>query len=311
MKKYIGILFLIFSLCAKAQSGSTAYEFLQIPVSAHSAALGGQNVSIIDDDVTLTFNNPALLSNVSDKMLNLDYTSYIASTKKLSAAFARTINDRASWALGGQLLNYGDMTETDGAGEENGSFSAKDIALQGSFAYMLSDYWSGGVSVKALMSNYAEFSSTALGVDLGLNYCDEANGVSFSIVGRNLGGQIDPLYETYEKLPFNLALGFSKGLANAPIRLSFTFDDMTHWDNMPLMRHLNFGADILPSRNSWIALGYSIRRAHEMKVADGSSHWAGFSLGVGLNIKKLKVGLAWGKYHVAASSLVMNASFSL
>ena len=71
------------SLGASAQSGSDAYEFLSVPVSAHTAALGGRNVSILDDDVTLVFDNPSLLSNVSDKMLTFDYTSYITSSKKL------------------------------------------------------------------------------------------------------------------------------------------------------------------------------------------------------------------------------------
>jgi hypothetical protein len=37
-----------------------------------------------------------------------------------------------------------------------------------------------------------------------------------------------------------------------------------------------------------------------------SSHWAGFSIGAGLNVKKFKVGVAYGKYHVAASSILLN-----
>jgi hypothetical protein len=47
-----------------------------------------------------------------------------------------------------------------------------------------------------------------------------------------------------------------------------------------------------------------------MKVND-TSHWAGFSLGGGLSVKKFKIGVAYGKYHVAASSIIVNASFSL
>jgi hypothetical protein len=46
-----------------------------------------------------------------------------------------------------------------------------------------------------------------------------------------------------------------------------------------------------------------------MKVAD-KSHWAGFSIGAGLNVKKFKVGVAYGKYHVASSSVVINAGYS-
>lgn len=309
-KKFLNILLMAFSLGASAQTGSDAYEFLSVPVSAHSAALGGNNVSALDDDVTLVFNNPALLSNVSDKMLNLDYTSYISSSKKLAAAFAKTINDRASWSVGAQMLNYGSMTETDASGLEYGKFSAKDIDVQGSFAYMLNDYWSGGVSAKVLTASYAEYSSVALGVDLGLNYCDEVKGLSMSLVAQNLGGQVDALYETHESLPFNLVFGISKSLANAPLRLSFTIDDITNRNSNPFIRHLNVGVDILPSRNSWIALGYNLRRSKEMKLADGS-HWAGLSIGAGLNIKKIKIGAAWGKYHMASSSLLINASLAL
>jgi len=309
-RNLLNILLLLMSIGASAQNGKDAYEFLNVPVSAHSAALGGQNISILDDDVTLVFDNPALLSNVSDKMLNFDYTSYISSSNKFAAAFAKTINDRASWSVGAQVLGYGSMKETDASGNEVGDFSAKDIDVQGSFAYMLSDYWSGGVSAKVLTSNYAEYSSVALGVDLGLNYCDEVKGLSVSLVAQNLGGQVDALYDDRESMPFNLALGISKRLANAPLRLSLTYDDITNRDDNSFANHLILGVDILPSRNSWIALGYNLRRSKEMKLADGS-HWAGLGLGVGINIKKIKIGAAWGKYHMASSSLLLNASFAL
>ena len=292
-----------------AQEGDTGYQFLQVPTSAHSAALGGVNVSIIEDDPTLVFTNPALLANVSDKTLNLNFTSYISSTSKLSAAFAKQAGERGTWAVAAMLLNYGKMTETNENFEELGEFSAKDISIQGGYTYLFSDYWSGGVQGKVIMSNYGEFKSTALGVDLGINYYDADHGLSVSLVGQNLGGQVKALYETNEKLPFNLVAGISKDLANAPIRLSLTFDNITDWDEKKPINHLTFGADIFPSSTTWVAVGYNPRRGNEMKIGD-SKHWAGLSLGAGLTLKKLKIGLAWGKYHVAASSLLINASYT-
>lgn len=292
-----------------AQEGDTGYQFLQVPTSAHSAALGGVNVSIIEDDPTLVFTNPALLANVSDKTLNFNFTSYISSTSKLSAAFAKQAGERGTWAVAAMLLNYGKMTETNENFEQLGEFSAKDISVQGGYTYLFSDYWSGGVQGKVIMSNYGEFKSTALGVDLGINYYDADHGLSFSLVGQNLGGQVKALYETNEKLPFNLVAGISKDLANAPIRLSLTFDNITDWDEKKPINHLTFGADIFPSSTTWVAVGYNPRRGNEMKIGD-SKHWAGLSLGAGLTLKKLKIGLAWGKYHVAASSLLINASYT-
>jgi len=293
-----------------AQSGTNAYEFLNIPVSARSAAVGGQNVSIIEDDVTLMFNNPALLTSVSDNSLNFNYTSYIASTSKLSAAFAKQAGSRITWAVGAQYLTYGSMDETDALGNTLGKFTPSDISLQGTFAYLLDDYWSGAVTAKMLYSKYGEFNAFAMGVDLGVNYYNEDKGLSMSFVGRNFGGQIDPLYETREALPFDFSVGFSKNLGHAPVRLNLTFDDLTHWKGINFIQHCILGADVILGKAVWIGAGYNFRQAKEMKAADGSAHWAGINVGGGLNVKKFKLGVAWGRYHMSGSSLIVNASFA-
>ena len=255
------------------------------------------------------FNNLALLSNVSSNTVNFNFMSYIAGSKKLSAGYVRELGDRGTWAVGAQMLTYGKMTETDQTGTEIGSFSASDIDVQGSYAYMLSDYWSGGVSAKFLFSKYANYNAFAMAVDLGLNYYNEEIGTSVSLVGHNLGGQIKALYDDREKLPFDLAVGWSQSLANAPIRFSLTFDDLTHWKDINFIQHCILGVDFFPSGQTWVALGYNFRRAHEMKALD-SAHWAGISVGAGLSIKSFKVGVAYGKYHIAASSLLANISYT-
>lgn len=304
--------FLLVAATMKAQDGKVGYQFLNIPVSAHSAALGGANVSIVEDDASIMWTNTAMLTNVSDKSILLGYNSYINSSNLMSAGFVKAIGERGTLGVGAQVLTYGTMDETDETGNVVGSFKANDLNFQASYSYLLSDRWSGAITAKVLLSNYAEFSSTALGADLALNYFDEERGFSFSAVGRNLGGQITSLYDDgdRESLPFNLAFGLSKDFANAPLRISLTADDVTHWDDVKFIQHFVLGVDILPSKNTWVGLGYNFRRAHEMKVAD-SSHWAGFSIGAGLNVKKFKVGVAYGKYHVAASSVIINAGFSL
>ena len=304
--------FLLVAATMKAQDGKVGYQFLNIPVSAHSAALGGANVSIVEDDASIMWTNAAMLTNVSDKSILLGYNSYINSSNLMSAGFVKAIGERGTLGVGAQVLTYGTMDETDETGNVVGSFKANDLNFQASYSYLLSDRWSGAITAKVLLSNYAEFSSTALGADLALNYFDQEHGFSFSAVGRNLGGQITSLYDDgdRESLPFNLAFGLSKDFANAPLRISLTADDVTHWDDVKFIQHFVLGVDILPSKNTWVGLGYNFRRAHEMKVAD-SSHWAGFSIGAGLNVKKFKVGVAYGKYHVAASSVIINAGFSL
>ena len=76
------------------------------------------------------------------------------------------------------------------------------------------------------------------------------------------------------------------------------------------MNHLNLGADLsLYQDRLWIALGYNFRRAQEMK-AGGSSHAAGLTLGAGINIKKIKCGVAYGKYHAGAPTLSFTVAYS-
>ena len=66
---------------ASAQESQTAYNFLRLPVSAHAAAVGGDNVTLVEDDAALIFNNPALLSSVSDKTIGLNVMTYMAGAK--------------------------------------------------------------------------------------------------------------------------------------------------------------------------------------------------------------------------------------
>lgn len=323
LRMALASLVLVMTLGTKAQTGTTGYEFLNVPVSAHAAALGGGNVSVMEDDATLLFTNPALTTNVSDRTINFNYMSYMSHSSKLSASFVKQAGARGAWSVAAQLLNYGKMTETTADFQEIGTFKPSDIALQGGYAYLLNDRWSGGVQGKVLQSNYGDYKSMALAVDLGLHYFNEERGFSAGLVARNLGGEVDALYEKNRKLPFNLTLGFSKDLANAPIRISLTFTDLTHWDkdyyaisegeingSKKFWNHVEIGADIFPSDQTWIAVGYNCRRAYEMKVQD-KSHWAGISVGGGLMVKKFKVGVTYAKYHVSSSSLMINAAFSL
>ena len=172
----------LISLCTAsatvAQESQEVYTFLRLPVSVHAAALGGDNISISDDDASLVFHNPALISNVSDRMLNLNYMTYMEGVKTASAAFVKAWGERATWAVSAQYMDYGDMRQMDASGTDLGDLSAKDIALSASLAYLLGDRWSGGVTLRYITSDLAGYHSQAIAADLGLNYYDEDHGIS-------------------------------------------------------------------------------------------------------------------------------------
>ena len=88
MKKHIlTLIAVLWAAVVVAQESQTEYNFLRLPVSAHAAALGGDNISITDDDEALIFNNPALLTSVSDKTISLHYMNYMSGVNTASAAF--------------------------------------------------------------------------------------------------------------------------------------------------------------------------------------------------------------------------------
>ena len=296
-----------------AQESRTVYNFLRLPVSAHVAALGGENTTIDDDDASLVYHNPALINNVSDRTLGLNMMTYMEGSVTASASYVRAAGERASWGVAGQFMNYGTIKETNVYGEQTGDFQAKDISIGGTFGYALTNKLSGGITAKVVTSYIGQYNSLAMGVDLGLNYFDVDRQWSVSAVARNLGGQLKAYEDDFESMPLDLQVGVSKRLIGSPLRLSASLVRLNDWQ-YGVGKHLVVGADILLSEQFYVAVGYNALRATEMKISESdgeSAHGAGLSIGAGMSLQRLKLHVAYAKYHVSASSLLVNFSYSL
>ena len=316
MKKVIFCLFFsLISVLTWAQDSQTGYNFLRLPVSAHAAALGSDNISIIEDDPSLMFHNPALLSSVSDKSLNLNYMNYMEGANAASASFSKIVKEKATVGIMAQFLDYGKMKEVDEHNVQTGEFSAKDIAIAGALSYQLGTNIVGGITARFITSYIGDYNAFAMGVDLGVNYYNPEKDLSVSAVVKNLGGELDAYEEEYSKLPLDLQIGASKRLIGSPLRLSATLVDLNHM-NKKFIHHLVAGADVILSPQIYVAIGYNFRRASEMEIVSndeerGSSHGAGLSLGAGLQLDRFKLNIAYGKYHISSHSLLVNVSYSL
>lgn len=307
---YLTCVFSLGAAYATAQQGTNVFSFLNLPASSHAAALGGDNVSIVQNDLTLALHNPALLSSVDNKSLSLGYMSYMNGIGAYHAAYTRTYGERGTWAVAAQMVDYGKFDAYDEYNQSLGNVSAKDMAMSGIYAYNLSDYISGGVTAKAIYSKYAEYSSFAVGIDLGLNYYNSNRLLSISLVARNLGAQLKHFDETSEDLPVNILIGITKQPLHAPFRFSMTMQQLNHWEQS-FIHHFIFGVDFLASENFYMAVGYNARRAYEMKVNDAGSKMAGLSLGAGITTQKFKIDVSYAKYHVSGSSLLVNLGIGL
>jgi hypothetical protein len=210
-------------------------------------------------------------------------------------------------------MDYGSMKETTSEGQELGTFSARDIAVGGTFAYAFTNEFNGGITTKFITSYIAGYNALAVAVDLGLNYFDEDHDFSLSAVARNLGGQVKAYDDEFERIPLDLLIGFSKRLLNSPLRFSATLSRLNDW-SYGIGKHIAIGADLILSPTIYLAAGYNFRRASEMKISDSegeSNHGAGLSLGGGLSLERFKLHIGYAKYHVSANSLLINVSYTL
>lgn len=301
------------ALSAGAQESQTVFNFLRLPVSAHVAALGGDNTTISDDDATLIFHNPALINNVTDRTLNLNLMTYMEGSTTASASFIGAAGERGTWGVTGQFMSYGTMKEMTATGQQTGEFSAKDIAVGGSFAYALNEYFSGGITAKFVASYIGQYNSLGAAVDLGLNYYNADNELSASVVARNLGGQLSAYEDDFERMPLDLQVGVSKRLIGSPLRLSASLVRLNDWER-GIGHHVVIGADLILSPQFYVSAGYNAMRASEMKISESdgaSAHGAGLSIGGGLTLQRLKLSVAYAKYHVTTSSLLFNISYAL
>ncbi len=321
-------------LCAagmRAQDGSTAYNFLNVTSSAKIYGLGGVNISLVDDDITVIDQNPALLGPEMSNMVALNYMRYIGGSNFAGLRYGHSAGEHGAWAALIQYFGYGSMKETLPDGSIVGSFSPKDVSFGGSYSHDITDRLRGGIDMKLLYSGYADYTAFAIATDLGINYYDPDRDMSLSLVVANLGGQVKRFNDTYDRLPFDVRLGWSQALGSLPLRLSVTAWNLTKW-HLPyvdagdgsdssqwetkdkfmsnLFRHLVFGIDLISSPNYYISLGYNYKTRTDMSTYT-RSFISGFSLGAGLKVSNFGLGLAFAQPHNGATTLMFNISYNL
>jgi hypothetical protein len=310
MKKIFAInLLLFFFLSLAAQEGETVFSYLLLPSSARGAALGGYNVSVVENDLPLVYMNPALLREEMDMTINAGYLSYVGDVGVGNATFAKTLGEKSVWGVGFNFANYGKMLETTENQEIVGNLNANDICGNLFFSRDLTEVFRGGVAAKFVYSNYYHNTAIGLGVDLGINYYNPDTELSIGIAGKNLGRQVKAYEEELSNLPWDIQLGMSQRLSHAPIRYSVTLINMNHFRES-LMRHFVFGVELMPSDNFWIAAGYNTKRASDLSLAE-SNKLGGFSLGAGLKVKAFSISCSAGIYHPSATSFMVSLSTSL
>lgn len=297
-----------------AQTGNNVYTFLNVPVSARQAALGGDAVSIKDYDVSMATVNPSLMNLEMDNRVSVNYASYLGDSKFGTLSYVKDLYNGHLIGFTARYMDYGNIPRTDQTGQINGNFNAADATLGVNYAYQFEEDWTIGGGLHFITSKIDNYSSMAFSGTAAVTYHFKKNKETISLVARNFGYQFKTYNGYRENLPFRIDLGYTKTLDNFPLALSVTahnlqkFDISQEYNNngqkvktlRKIADHFSLGAELFPEQSFNVRLGYNLKRGNELAVLD-QRNFSGLSAGFGIKISYLKFDYAHIRYHNASN----------
>ncbi len=314
---------------AQRQSGRV-YEFLNLPATARITALGGYAIPDLDNDLGMALFYPALINPGLQNEISLNFVDYFSDIHYGTVAFSYGFEKIGNLTFAINYISYGRFIEADEFGYQTGEFSAGEYAATIGWGRALTEKISIGSNLKIITSTLEQYSSLGLATDVSVAYTDPDRLLATSLVLRNMGRQITTYDNRREPLPFDIVLGASKKLTNAPLRFSFVahnlhIPDLTYQElQLPgqsllisqpgdatsqerfsewgdkLLRHAVLGAEFIPSKNFFAAIGYNYRRRKEMGV-DSRLSTVGLSWGIGVRVSHFMFQYGRSNYHLAGA----------
>lgn len=327
----IAVTLLLTPVLLNAQTGGDGvYRFLNMPVSARAAAMGGNFLAIKDGDITQALFNPSLISEEMDNNLALSFVDYFSDINYGYATYAKKFDKIGTYTASMQYLNYGEFVYADETGQTFGTFTANDLALNVGWGRALDSLFSIGANIKLIYSGLEDYQSYGLAVDVAGTYHNPEKRLTVSLIARNIGTQLKPYRSgNYERLPFEINLGVSQKLKHLPFRYSILLTNLQKWDltyddpNDPsrqrdpitgefiekdafsefadkALRHVVLGGEFIPSKYFSIRFGYNYQRRQEMSVSNKVGT-VGFSWGLAFMVSKFQFEYSRATYHLNGS----------
>ncbi len=329
-------LLLSFHLSAQT-GGNNTFEFLNLPAVARIAALGGNHISVLDNDINLSYQNPAVLNTEMKNSLSFNYTPYFADINFGYAVYGFEVKKAGMLSAGMQFINYGDFDRTDETGNKTGTFSAAEYSFNLAWSKLLYEGIQAGITLKTVYSKLESYNSTGLMADIGMHYQSPSNHFSAGLVLKNAGMQLSTYTDgNREPLPFEIQAGFSYLLPKAPFRLSMTLTHLEKW-NLGYMnpdeqgkvdpltgdtavlkislyekisRHFTPAAEVLITKNFHLRLAYNFMRRRDLAF-DSAKSISGLSFGIGFRVSRFHFSYALASYNTAGSSNHFSISTNL
>lgn len=191
--KFLLILFFSVSVCSNGQSkvGTTAADFLTIPIGARASAMGGAFVAVADDG-TCTYWNVGGMTRLKQSEIAISHTDWIVDTDHNWLGAIVKIDEDNAVAFSINQLDYGEEEITnernpEGTGQ---NWEAVDIALGLSYARSLTDRFSIGATLKYVNQRIWNESASCFALDVGLLFKTQLEGLNIGMNISNFGTEM-------------------------------------------------------------------------------------------------------------------------
>ncbi len=272
-------------------AGTTAFNFLNIPMGARSAGMGNTFTAIANDALA-PFWNPAGLPNIRERLLQITYMNYFAGYNGGAVSYTMPLNEGTTVAFFSKFIGVGGIPKTGIDENQNlvdlGTFGSYDVLFGASYGKYISDIINWGVNIKIISETIDEYSSQAVAADVCILHQSPNPNLKIGLAAKNLGMQLSKFDQEKEKLPMTFTLGLAYKLNTGVIALDI---------NKPM--HTDFygtiGLETTFQNKITVRAGYR-SNASDWNVGSGIDFLSGISAGVGFSWKEYKFDYAVNSY---------------
>jgi hypothetical protein len=318
IKIALSLCILCLAFAFKAQTynfGLNSFAFLNTIYSSRSAGLGSNLITISDNDIGLSVENPSLLSSQHVRSLQINQAILPSGVQVGMLCYAfKSKHGIFSPVI--RFQNYGRFDGTDELGNATNSFSAIEYSLGMNYSRAVGKTIKIGAGINLIGSHMDVYSSLGVHGTMGATYSHPKQDLAASFIVKNIGFQLVP-YENTDRapLPVEVQSGISYKLNHAPFRISLLGHHLNHWkilyndpnlqptidalsgDTIPVDRpgfgknlasHFSYSLELLASDKLEFRTGFNYFRREQMKLLDRPG-LSGFSFGIGIKLKKIKI----------------------
>ena len=329
-------LLLLGGLAFGQTGGNNAFPFLDLTYNARGAALGGDFISIMDQDINLGVANPSLLNPKMHRQASINQALLAGGINYGMANYGFKLKEIGTMSGYIKYVNYGQFQRTAVNGTNEGTFTPIEFIVGSGIGKQLNPRLSIGGNVNFIYSQLETYNAFGASIDLAGTYYNEEKQFLFTALVKNAGIQFDSYADDGNRapLPAEFQMAASYKLAHAPFRISLLAHHLNQWDityNDPSLqptvdplsgdtipvpragflekfgRHFTYQVEILASKNLHLRTGFDYHRRKEVALEKRPGA-AGLSFGLGLYFKKFSLDYGFVIYSRAGYNNMLTLS---